>query len=260
MKAITLNSVVPMRTEPREQAEMCSQVLFAETMTLVDEQPQWYKIKTDADGYEGWVDKKMVSTLSDEAYNALHDAPKAVVAMPITLAISKANQTSILLTGGTRLPNYKDGQFELLGIRFQIDASAVWTHPTPFDKKKLLNTARFYLNTPYLWGGRNALGIDCSGFTQMIYSLFGIQLPRDASQQVATGQTVDFLSEAQAGDLAFFENTEKKIIHVGMLISNEGIMHASGRVKINRIDSEGIVSEENGQHTHTLRIIKRIIP
>ena len=111
----------------------------------------------------------------------------------------------------------------------------------------------------YLWGGRNALGIDCSGFTQMMYRIFGIQLPRDASEQVKIGETVDFLTEAQTGDLAFFENKDHKIIHVGMLMDNESIMHASGRVKINRIDATGIVSEEDGQHTHQLRIIKRII-
>ena len=259
MKAITFNSVVPMRTEPSEQAEMCSQILFAETMTIIEITDKWCKVRLDSDNYEGWVDRKMISTLPDNACEAIQNSPKASIALPVVLAVSKANQTSILLTGGTRLPNYKDGEFELLGIHFQIDPSAILPAGTNFSKENVLNVARFFLNTPYLWGGRNALGMDCSGFTQMMYRIFGIQLPRDASEQVKIGKTVDFLTEAQAGDLAFFENKDHKIIHVGMLMDNQSIMHASGRVKINRIDATGIVSEEDGQHTHQLRIIKRII-
>ena len=258
MKAITLNSVVPMRTSPQEQAEMCSQVLFAETMTLLKEEGAWAKIKLDADGYEGWVDRKMISTLSDEAYSDLLAAPKAVVAFPVALAMSAENQTTLLLSGGTRLPNYNNGTFELLGIKFNIDPSTVLPQGTTFDTSKVMPIAHFFLNTPYLWGGRNALGIDCSGFVQMIYGIFGIQLPRDASQQVNQGRVVDFLTEVKAGDLAFFENADRKIVHVGLMLDSENIMHASGRVKINKIDAQGIVSELDGTHTHRLRIIKRI--
>ena len=258
MKAITLNSVVPMRTSPQEQAEMCSQVLFAETMTILKEEGAWAKIKLDADGYEGWVDRKMISTLSDEAFNDIKNAPKCAVAFPVALAMSTENQTTLLLSGGTKLPNYKNGTFELLGVKFNIDPSTVLPQGTTFDTSKVMPIARFFLNTPYLWGGRNALGVDCSGFVQMIYGIFGIQLPRDASQQVNHGRVVDFLTEAIAGDLAFFENADKKIIHVGMMLDNENIMHASGRVKINKIDAQGIVSEIDGSHTHRLRIIKRI--
>ena len=124
---------------------------------------------------------------------------------------------------------------------------------------KMVDYSKQYVGVPYKWGGTGPDGMDCSGFTQMMYRIFGIQLPRDASEQVKIGKTVDFLTEAQAGDLAFFENKDHKIIHVGMLMDNQSIMHASGRVKINRIDATGIVSEEDGQHTHQLRIIKRII-
>lgn len=259
MKAITFNSVVPMRTEAREQAEMCSQILFSETMTVIETTEKWCKVRLDSDNYEGWVDRKMISALSDEAYESIKHAPRSSIALPVILAISKANQTSILLTGGTRIPNYKDSEFELLGIQFSIDPSATLPAGARFSKENVLNVARYFLNTPYLWGGKNAFGMDCSGFTQTIYGIFGIQLPRDASEQVKMGKTVDFLTEAQTGDLAFFENKDHKITHVGMLIDNESIMHASGRVKINRIDTTGIVSEEDGQHTHQLRIIKRII-
>lgn len=247
-----------MRTSPHEQSEMCSQILFAETMTLLQEDGGWAKIKLDCDGYEGWVDRKMISTLSDEAYSALLQSPKGVVAFPVSLAMSAENQTTLLLSGGTRLPNYNNGTFELLGIRFTIDPSTVLPSGTTFDCGKVTQLARFFVNTPYLWGGRNALGIDCSGFVQMIYGLFGIQLPRDASQQVNHGRVVDFLTEVKAGDLAFFENADKKIVHVGLMLDSENIMHASGRVKINKMDAQGILSEIDGGYSHHLRIIKRI--
>ena len=143
-------------------------------------------------------------------------------------------------------------------MRFNIDTSTVLPANTTFDSTKITQVARFFLNTPYLWGGRNALGIDCSGFVQMIYSIFGIQLPRDASQQVNHGRVVDFLTEVKAGDLAFFENADRRIVHVGLMLDSENIMHASGRVKINKIDAQGILSEIDGTHSHQLRVIKRI--
>ena len=121
----------------------------------------------------------------------------------------------------------------------------------------LNSAAKFFLNAPYLWGGRTPWGIDCSGLTQQVYKHFGIAILRDASQQATQGKTVNFLAEAKPGDLAFFDNAEGRIIHVGILLSPEEIIHASGRVKIDRIDNEGIYSEELGKRTHQLRIIKR---
>ncbi len=257
MKVITLNSVVPVRAEAAESAEMVTQMLFAETATVLEQTERWTKIKLDADGYEGWADRKMLSQLGDKQFEQLQSAPKAVVSFPVSLAVSLENKTSILLTGGTRLPNYNAGIFELLGVKFNIDASTVET-TLEFTTENFMRIAFFYLNTPYLWGGKNALGMDCSGFTQIIYSIFGVQLPRDASMQVQDGKVVDFLVEAKTGDLAFFENADKKIIHVGILLDSNRIMHCSGRVKINQIDSQGIISEETGQYTHQLRVIKRI--
>ena len=125
-------------------------------------------------------------------------------------------------------------------------------------KEKLVGNALIYLNTPYLWGGRSPFGIDCSGFTQVVYRLQGISLPRDAYQQAEIGTTLSFIEESEPGDLAFFDNNEGKIIHVGIILENNHIIHASGKVRIDRIDQQGIFNKEKGQHTHKLRLIKSI--
>ena len=112
---------------------------------------------------------------------------------------------------------------------------------------------------PYLWGGRSPFGIDCSGFMQSVYACIGVKLKRDAYQQAEMGSTIAFLQETKAGDLAFFDNEEGKITHVGMMLDNHTIIHASGKVRVDTIDSYGILNADDHQYSHTLRIIKRIV-
>jgi len=127
------------------------------------------------------------------------------------------------------------------------------------NSQNLIPLALQYLNAPYLWGGKSILGIDCSGLVQVVFAMSGIQLNRDASEQVESGQAIDSLSETKPGDLAFFENSNGKIIHVGILLNSHQIIHASGWVKVEAIDSTGIVSAQTGEYTHKLRAIKRIV-
>jgi cell wall-associated NlpC family hydrolase len=126
------------------------------------------------------------------------------------------------------------------------------------ETENIAVAATSFLNTPYLWGGRTHFGIDCSGFTQAVFKLQGINLLRDASQQVDQGYAINLLQETKLGDLAFFENQEGNIVHVGILLNNEKIIHASGRVKIDFIDEKGIFSEELKRYTHKLKAIKRM--
>lgn len=251
---VALHSLIPVRSESSECAEMVTQMLFMQTCDVLEELPRWVKVCLHDDSQMGFVDKKMLTIFDQVPYNKEQWLPK--VAFPMAYALSLGNQQTIPLTAGTCLPNYQNGQFYIENARFQIDPQFVITKPLDLTLENLQQTTRFFLNTPYLWGGKSALGIDCSGFTQIILSLFGIKLPRNASQQVACGKPVD-LKNAQAGDLAFFGDS--KITHVGILLSSDTIIHASGRVKIEKIDSNGIIALGTNQYTHHLNCVKRLI-
>ncbi|MDY2943303.1 MAG: C40 family peptidase [Paludibacteraceae bacterium] len=276
MKGISLHSVVPVRTEARETAEMSTQILFAEQCEILAEQARWYQVRLCQDGQEGWVDMKMLTPLSAEEEQKLPAESTAMVLMPMAYAVSENNGQTIPLTAGTRLCNYKDGRFELLGVGFRIDPSMVLTEPLPMDEQHLLQAVRFFLNIPYLWGGKNAMGMDCSGFTQVVLSLFGKHLLRNASEQATQGTEVPSLDQAQAGDLAFFCKYPARdmvgtspvgnvpVTHVGILIDKQRIIHCSGRVKVEKIDATGIFSIEQadaqhpqGQYTHQVLSIHR---
>lgn len=258
MKGIVLHSVVPVRVEPKESAEQETQLLFAETCTIVDEQPRWLRVKNDEDGEEGWVDRKMVTRLSEQEWEQVEKADKkAMVRMPMAYAVSENNGQTIPLTASTRLMNYQNGRFEMLGVGFRIDETMVAEWPLTMNTENLMQVVRFFLNTPYLWGGKNALGMDCSGFSQVVLSLFGCALPRNASAQAKTGTAIDRLDEAQAGDLVFFDHEDGKISHVGIVLDRERVVHCSGRVKVEKWDEKGIWNMEKGEYSHHLVMIRR---
>lgn len=271
MKAISLHSVIPVRVEPKESAEQSTQILFGDTCTIIEQTPRWNRVKLDLDGQEGWVDSKMITPMAKEEYASyIADcANAAYVLYPIAYAVSANNSQTIPLTAGTRLTKYQNGQFQILGVSFRIDPSMVVQQPMPMNDQNLIQTIRFFLNVPYLWGGKNALGMDCSGFTQTILSLFGKKILRNASEQATQGRKISTLQKAKAGDLVFFAyykeaNQESKITHVGILLDAGRVVHCSGRVKVEKIDNTGIFSVEqankehpNGQYTHRLLQIRR---
>ncbi|MGM9837010.1 MAG: NlpC/P60 family protein [Paludibacteraceae bacterium] len=272
MNAISLHSIVPVRATASEQSEQVTQMLFGEICTVVEQIPRWIRIKLALDGQEGWVDSKMIDILSDKEYATLTQAMEqaAMVSFPIAYAVSENNGQTIPLAAGTRLPRYANGHFEVLGVGFRIDPSMVITQALELTLNNLLQTTRFFLNTPYLWGGKNAMGMDCSGFTQIVLSLFGRRLLRNASEQAAQGLQILDLKAAQAGDLVFLSHnhsadTPKPINHVGILLDTERVIHCSGRVKVEKVDNTGILSMEqasakhpNGVYTHYMMSIRRI--
>lgn len=271
MKAISLYSVIPVRAEASEGAEQNTQILFGETFDVLEEKDRWNRVKLHLDGQEGWVDAKMVTKMSPAEYKSYHEAyigSSAIVAMPMAYAVSENNGQTIPLTAGTRLAKYqvtKDevqkiffGRFEVLGVGFRIDPGMVIAKSLDLNEQNLLQAVRFFLNIPYLWGGKNAMGMDCSGFTQVVMSLFGKGLKRNASEQATQGRKISDLKHVKAGDLVFFDHEDGKISHVGIAIDSERVIHCSGRVKVEKLDFNGIFNAETGVYSHHLVAIRRV--
>ncbi|MBT5274114.1 MAG: C40 family peptidase [Flavobacteriales bacterium] len=245
-------SIVPMRNEAADQSEMVNQVIFGEHFKVLEIRKKWSKIRLAHDSYEGWICNKQWIEIEEDIYKQL-DKEVATITTDILDIITKTHHQPIVI--GSILPSYKSGHALINNEMYQFDGL---TTPGFIKKDKLVENALMYLNAPYLWGGRSPLGIDCSGFTQMVYRLQGVDLPRDAYQQAEVGTTLSFVEESEPGDLAFFDNTEGKITHVGIILEDNHIIHASGKVRIDRIDQQGVFNTEIGNHTHKLRLIKSI--
>ena len=245
-------AIVPMRAKASDKSEMINQVLFGEHFKVIEQEKKFSKIMLSHDGYEGWVCNKQWLEIDEEDYKSL-DKEVSTITIDILDIIKKDSHQPIVI--GSILPNYKSGHALINNEMYQFDGL---TTPGFVKKEKLIENAFIYLNAPYLWGGRSPLGIDCSGLTQMVYRLQGINLPRDAYQQAEVGKTVATIEESEAGDLAFFENDDGKIVHIGILIGNSYIIHASGKVRIDKIDQQGILNTETEEYTHKLRLIKSI--
>ena len=236
---------------------MVSQLLFGETVEFLQKKGSWAKVRCLWDNYIGWVDVNQVKPLP------LEDIKRYQKNYAYSLELvqgAMAEGHALPITIGATLPEFDGLNFRLNGSTFTFSGQAI----TPVEKdataELILKIARRYLYAPYLWGGRSPLGIDCSGFTQVVYKLVGKALPRDASDQVQTGELVDFIEQAQAADLAFFENKKGAISHVGIMMPDNQIIHASGQVRIDKIDHFGIFNVTTQRYTHKLRVIKRHLP
>ena len=272
--AINHCTVTPVRQEPSEGSEQLTQLLFGEVCEVLDRLPRWTKIRSTVDGQGGWVDFKMLTYVGDEAMGLKGDEAMRHVAIPMAVATDMETGEELMLTLGTRLPNYAHGTFEVLGKQYLIDPACVSlpisnSHSgrpiggTPSNSHNVCAIAQTLLNTPYLWGGKNAMGMDCSGFTQVVYATQGINLLRNAREQITQGIEVPSLAEAQPGDLAFFDHADRdpkatNISHVGLLLNNKTIIHCSGCVHIDTIDEQGIHLPD-GELTHHLVQIRRYL-
>lgn len=246
-------AIVPLRIEPNDKSELVSQLLFGDHFEILENYKQWFKIKMNYDDYEGWIDNKQCQIISESEFEELSKNASILSADLIEFVTNAENLLIPIPLGSSltflNIDSINKSNFEFEGLKV--------TGSKP--KSDLLKTAFLYLNAPYLWGGKTPFGIDCSGFTQMVYKLNGYKLKRDASQQASQGEALSFIEESEPGDLAFFDNEEGKIIHVGIIMNDNYIIHASGKVRIDRLDHLGIFNAEINKHTHKLRVIKKII-
>lgn len=255
---ICLLSVVPCRKEATNVSEMVTQLLFGDTYQIIEETEDWLKIRITYDSYECWLNKKQHNPLSDRSFDLIQQSKPFCNGDLVQVIKNKTLNTNIAITVGASLPLINNTEMQFDSFQFAFDGTLV-DASVKNESQKIIQTAYLFLNSPYLWGGKSPFGIDCSGFSQLVYKLNGYQLPRDASQQVELGYPLSFVEESEAGDLAFFDNEEGNITHVGILIDNQTIIHASGQVRIDKFDHYGIFHSERKKYSHHLRVIKRIL-
>ncbi len=253
-------SLIPVRKEPSERSEMVTQILFGEHFEILDYLPGWQHVRLDYDGYEGWVDQKMTTLLSPRKYSRIVNSAHAVTTDIFSLVPVSGDQ-NLMVVAGSSLPFWRPylKQFSIDGTVMTLKGNVSYRKPGNL-RQLVISQALKYFNAPYLWGGRSPFGVDCSGFTQIIFKMAGIPLPRDARQQVHAGTILSFVEETLPGDLAFFDDEEGNIVHVGIIWDRNKIIHASGKVRIDNVDQFGIYNTEIRRYTHQMRVMKKILP
>jgi gamma-D-glutamyl-L-lysine dipeptidyl-peptidase len=251
-------SAVAVRAAASNTSEMVNQLLFGEVFEILNEQDDFLQIRGALDKYEGYLNVSQYLPISKEEFELLQAARLQFPSQPISEMEELNAGDRFFIMAGSSLRGFSDGELNIAGKRYR------YSHPTrpaetPDNRSSMAETAKIFLNAPYLWGGRSLFGIDCSGLMQVVFNIHGINLQRDASYQSQSGETMNLLSEAITGDLAFFDNEDGKIIHVGMVMSNHKIIHASGMVRIDNLDHHGIYNQSLKKYTHKLRLVKRVI-
>ncbi len=258
--AISVLPVVPLRAGPSDKEEMISQVLFGELVIIHEQQNKWSFVEIVDDGYKGWLFSTMLTNITEELANEVSGLPAKISGNLFMPVINTQGNHSQFIPAGSKIYSYKpaSNSFKVGDLNFNCKQEPLFYSPEN-AREEISSAALAFINIPYLWGGKNPFGIDCSGLTQTLLKLFGIQIPRDSRQQVAEGSAVNFISEARPGDLAFFDNEEGEIIHTGIIVNNQKIIHASGHVRIDSIDHQGIYNREQKQYSHRLRVIKNVV-
>ena len=254
MFATVIYPAAPLRRRPNHRKEMVNQLLFGESMEILKEKgPLWLKVRSVHDDYEGWVTRTLVHFV-DEGFAKTRSTMVATGLLNTILLGTK----QMKIPFGSSIPFLENGKGRIGELEFIYDGSFWNRDEQEKNIKTVLEISQQWMQAPYLWGGRTVLGVDCSGFVQLMMKMIGVDVPRDAWQQAQVGEPVNKFREARAGDLIFFDNKED-IVHVGILLDNDQIIHSSGQVRIDRIDKKSVINTETGDRMQKLKAIRRIV-
>ncbi|MCF8381810.1 MAG: C40 family peptidase [Bacteroidales bacterium] len=254
---ICLQNYSPLRAEPSEKSEMLSQILYGELIKIIESNKStgFSKVILLYDDYEGWVDTKTIVSIDEDTYNRMSQLEEYVLP-DINNRITLNNNSHLNIGAGSSLRLKKNIIIypeNVLSLENGINKNK------GNNRDQVVQSALKWINIPYLWGGRSSCGADSPGFVQNIFKQVGIKLPRDSTQQAITGKSIDFHASLRPGDLAFFDNSDGIIVHVGIMLDPFRIIHSSGIIKVDRMDHQGIFSEAKVKYTHNLRLLKDVI-
>jgi len=231
-------SVVPIRKHPNSSSEMVTQLLYGEIFRIIEFNEKWSKISNEFDNYQGWINNIQVNFIEKVNYNTLK-LNDPVYSLDKQGYIINSDNEKVSIPIGSLISSCKFLKCKYVGKK------------TESKDCDIVETAKLYLNSPYTWGGRTLYGIDCSGFSQLVYKILGIKINRDAIQQASQGK-IALRKNIVPGDLAFFGDSIEEITHVGIMINKNEIIHAHGKIRIDKINIDGIINSETNKLTHKL--------
>lgn len=251
-------SVANLRSQPKHSAELATQATLGTPVEILKKEGSWSLIQTP-DMYLAWVDDGGIESITPSELEGWKNKTKVIYTTMQGHSYSEADAqsqvVSDIVAGGILELRDEENDFYKVAYpdqriafikKTEADLYDSWLSRTDPSQENLVATSKQLMGLPYLWGGTSTKGVDCSGFTKTIYFLNGIVLPRDASQQIHTGEQVDTdknFENLLPGDLLFFgkkatASSSERVIHVGMWIGNNEFIHSAGRVKISSVDKD----------------------
>ena len=244
------------RARPRLDAALTSQLLFGEPVLLLQNLGEYQRVRCPEDGFEGFVRTDQLLAVPEDVFVAQLSRPAFNLDL---FSMLRGPQQGVPITFGARLADFDGLRLQHGGQYFEYSGQAALTDDITASADTLLRLAYKWLYVPGMHGGRTPMGVDPVAFVQLVYRILNLRLPRRADAMVERGELVDFVVQAQVGDVAFFDNAKRKIEHVGLLLPDSKILHVGDRVRVDALDHYGIFNYDLGRYTHRLRVVKRVL-